>query len=124
MRRIKNATCDKIHRELEKAGFTKEQAQKSVKIWMEFMDNNFATKADLKELQYVVKFDLNEVEKELKSEIDRLEKKMDAEFSKIDKELVLIRAQFPELENKLVIKLGSMMAASVAILATLITMAK
>lgn len=91
---------------------------------MEFMDNNFATKADLKELQYVVKFDLNVFEKNVNSELNRIEQKMDIEFTRINRDLVNIKAKFQELENKLVIKLGSMIAASVAILATLIPMTK
>ena len=34
--------------ELEKVGFTNEQAKKSVQLWMDLMDQNFATKADFK----------------------------------------------------------------------------
>jgi hypothetical protein len=42
----------KYSEELERAGFSRLQAEASVRILIEVMNNNFATKADLKELEY------------------------------------------------------------------------
>lgn len=36
--------------ELEKVRFSAEQAKKSVDLWLKLMNDNFATKSDLKEL--------------------------------------------------------------------------
>jgi hypothetical protein len=47
--------------ELEKAGFTSEQAKKLVDTWMSFINENFVTKSDLREFRFVVKSDLREV---------------------------------------------------------------
>ena len=52
--------------ELEKVGFTNEQAKKSVQLWMDLMDQNFATKADFKEHYFMTKTDLKEVQNEMK----------------------------------------------------------
>lgn len=41
----------KYTQELEGVGFTREQAEKSVKILMEIMQENLATKQDIKELE-------------------------------------------------------------------------
>jgi hypothetical protein len=38
--------------ELEKAGFSRDQAEASVKPLIDVMDENLATKADLKELEF------------------------------------------------------------------------
>lgn len=46
--------------ELEKAGFTSEQAKKSVDTWMSLINDNFATKSDLREFQFATKVDLRE----------------------------------------------------------------
>lgn len=42
----------KYTQELEKAGFTREQAETSVRFVIEVMNETFATKADLKELEF------------------------------------------------------------------------
>ena len=81
----------KYTEELEKAGFTREQAEVSIKLLVETMNENFATKADLKELGW-----------QLQSEIKRLD------------------SSLKELEYKLTIKLGTMMALSIGVTATLV----
>ena len=48
--------------ELEKAGFTPEQAKKSVDTWMTLINNNFSTKSDFREFYFANKSDLRELE--------------------------------------------------------------
>ena len=67
---------------LEEVGFSREQAETSIKILVEIMEDKLASKQDLKEL----------------------ESKMELRFS--------------QLESKLTIKMGTMLAASIAILTT------
>jgi len=94
--------------ELEKSGFTREQAEVSMKLLIDIMNENFATKADIE--KFATKADLKEVEYKLESRIHSLELKMESAFR--------------EMEYKLIIKLGTMMGAmltlSIAITATLI----
>ncbi len=92
--------------ELEKVGFTTEQAKKSVQVWMELMDRNFATKADFKEQYFMTKADQMELRHEFKTQVDEL------------------RHDVNKLESKLTIKLGIMMAASIGIVSTIVALIK
>lgn len=74
--------------ELEQTGFTSEQAKTTVTTWIELMNDNLATKDDLKELEIKVS-----------NRIDSIDDK------------------FVILEQKLVIKLGSMFVGGFALLA-------
>ena len=94
----------KYTEELEKAGFTHEQAEVSMKLLIDIMNENFATKSDIE--KFATKADLKDVEYKLEFKIQSLE------------------SSLKEMEYKLVIKLGTMMGAmltlSLAITATLI----
>ena len=82
----------KYTQELEKAGFTRKQADASLNLLIEAMTENFATKADLKELEFATKANFKE-----------LELKMESGFQSVDLKLQM-------LESRLVIKLGALMA--------------
>ncbi len=82
--------------ELEKVGFSTEQAKKSVQLWMDLMDQNFATKADFKEHYFMTKTDLSEVQAEmkdleikLKSEIKDLKTELKADIKAVEHTLRL-----------------------------------
>ena len=79
---------------LEGAGFTPEQAQASMRILIEVMDQNFATKADLEN-----------VARDLRTEIRELRAELHIGLEKI--------------EYKLTIKLGAMLTVAVAVMAAL-----
>lgn len=91
----------KYSQELQKAGFSREQAEASVNLLVDVMDQNFATKADLKDLEHRMDIRFSD----LKSE-------MDLRFSKVE-------SKFQELEYKLTIKLGAMLTVAVGAIATL-----
>jgi hypothetical protein len=152
---------------LERAGFSADQAKIQVTIWMELMDQNFATKADFKEHYFMTRSDLldlqalivalkisneiefskihhkisnlekksdgdvsrleNKIESEvsrlenkIESEISRLENKIESEISrlenKMDKEFKEMKIEFQKMENRLLIKLGSLILASTTIM--------
>jgi uncharacterized protein Smg (DUF494 family) len=74
-------------KELEEAGFSKEEANVTLKIWMEIMDSKFATKQDIQ---------LSELA--LRSEIRQI-------YSKLDANDTSIRSDMKQLEDKLTIRL-------------------
>ena len=81
--------------ELEKAGFTREQADASIKLLIDVMNDSFATKADLKS-------EIQDLKSEMKSIVLKTE------------------SGFKELEYKLTIKLGTMITLAVGVTATLV----
>lgn len=93
--------------ELEKVGFSTEQAKKSVQLWMDLMDQNFATKADFKEHYFMTKSDLKDVQNEMKE----LKTDLKNEF----------KADMKDLEHRLTVRFGVMLASSVGIISALIT---
>ena len=136
----------KYTEELEKAGFTREQAEASVKLVVETMNENFATKSDLKELGWLLQSEMktfaNHFESEMKtlannfdakihaldskidSKIQVLDTKIDSKFqaldTKIDSKVQSLESNIKEMEYKLTIKLGTLMALSIGITATLV----
>ena len=101
--------------ELEKVGFTNEQAKKSVQLWMDLMDQNFATKADFKEHYFMTKTDLKEVQNEMKN----LENRLQTEIKDLRTE---VKSDMKELEHNLPVRLGVMLAASMGIISTIVSL--
>ena len=100
--------------ELEKVGFSTEQAKKSVQLWMDLMDQNFATKSDFKEHYFMTKNDLKDVQndmKELKSDLQNDMKELKSEF----------KTEMKDIEYRLTVRLGVMLAGSIGIISALIT---
>ena len=98
--------------ELEKVGFSTEQAKKSVQVWMELMDQNFATKADFKEHYFMIKTDMmklglefkercDDIEKILDQRCDDVEKKLNQRCDAIDKRCDAIDKRCDDIEKKL-----------------------
>ena len=92
----------KYTQELEKAGFTREQAEVSMKLLIDIMNENFATKSDLKELEF------------------RLESKLHGTESRLESRMQSLESGMKELEYKLTIKLGTMMTLAIGVTATLV----
>ena len=91
----------KYTQELEKAGFSHDQAEASVKLLIDVMNENFATKSDLKE-----------TETRLTSAILDTRKEADFKFERLE-------ASIREVEYKMTIKLGTMMTLAIGVTATL-----
>ncbi|MGZ3787395.1 MAG: coiled-coil domain-containing protein [Bacteriovorax sp.] len=108
--------------ELEKVGFTNEQAKKSVQLWMDLMDQNFATKADFKEHYFMTKADLKEVQNEMKD----LKTDLQAEMKNLKTDLTNLETKFKndmkELEHNLTVRLGVMLAASIGIISAIVSL--
>lgn len=80
---------------LEEAGFTKKQAEESVRLLMEILNENLATKNDLKELRTELKNEIKEVKTSLQNE-------MNMRFFETN-------TKINSLESKLIYKLGALM---------------
>ena len=87
---------------LEKVNFTREQAEKIVTIMADSMNDNFASKYDLKD-----SFNL------LDTKIDKVYVELD---QKIDRVYTELKNDIKKLESDLTIKMGAMMVIAVATL--------
>jgi hypothetical protein len=70
--------------ELKNAGFSENQSEASVKVLVDVMNENFATKTDLKELKFELKskmHDLKNEMRELRTDIKDVEVRMTKEMS-------------------------------------------
>ncbi len=100
--------------ELENAGFTLEQAKKSVDTWMSLMNDNFATRSDFREFQLVNKAELREVQNELQNEIHKVRTELKAEIQEVRNEL---KVELYKQGNKL----GALMITLVTISTTILS---
>ena len=86
-------------KKLKAAGFTDDQAEIQAQTLVEIIEERLATKQDLKELELSLKQDMKELELSLKQDIKELELRL-----KLD----------------LTLRLGGMLVAGIAIVATLV----
>jgi hypothetical protein len=85
---------------LEEAGFTRQQAETSVKVLVEIMDDKFATKQDLKDLSQDLRHEMREMESRL---------------------TLIFKQDSHALESRLTLRMGAMFAVSVSVLTAVIT---
>lgn len=101
---------------LEKSGFTEEEAKTSLNIWLELMNDNLASKMDLRELEIATKQEFAAV----RTEMSNFRHEMKEEFTNVRHEMkemeLTLRSDIHSLEHKLTIKLGLMMAAGLTLM--------
>ena len=111
-------------KELEQAGFSRDQAEATINVFFKFMDYNFATKSDLSDSKNEIKSEMVELRTELKSEIAELRTELKTEIAELRTELkseiAEIQYKLGSLENRMTIKFGLMQAATIGILAAVI----
>lgn len=110
--------------DLEKSGFTPEQAKRSVIIWMELMDQNFATKSDYREQGLKSEMALALVKSELRQDITDLRTELKQDITDLRTEIADLRIEVKKLGPDLTIKLGIMMVASLGAMSTIIGLLK
>jgi hypothetical protein len=110
--------------ELERAGFSRSQAETSVKMLIDLMNENFATKNDLGELGsdmntmlIAIRSDMNAMEQSLRSDVNAMEQSLRSDMNAMEQSL---RSDMRELEYKLTIKLGTLMTIAIGVTATLV----
>jgi hypothetical protein len=85
----------KYSQELEKAGFSREQAEASVKLLIDIMDQNLATRSDLQNVEITLRAEIREVASGLRSDLK-------------------------DVQYKLIMTLGSLMTALVGVAVAII----
>lgn len=110
--------------ELEKAGFTSEQAKKSVDTWMTLINDNFATKSDFREFQFANKSDLKELEGKLKDTQIKLENQIWMVEIKLEGQIKDLRSDLQLLSSKIIIQLGALMAVMTTLAVSIIALIK
>jgi len=116
---------------LEDVGFSRDQSETSVKILVEIMEDKLASKQDFLELRAYVEHrfalvdtklenTIGQLESKLESSISQLESKHENSIGQLDSKLERYSSRFDSklsmLESRLTIRMGTMFAASIAIL--------
>ena len=116
---------------LEEVGFTRDQSEMSVKILVEIMEDKLASKQDLQELQVALRQDVQNLGVSSKQDLQDLRVEIQKDFqefritTKHDIQELRVEIQqmksdvqhsIVQLESKLTIRMGTMLAASIAIL--------
>lgn len=116
-------------KKLKSAGFTEEQAEIQAEALASIVDEKLAAKRDLKELETNLRRDMKEIEANLKHDMKELEvslkrdmKELETNLKRDMKELETnLKRDMKELEirlkHDLTLRLGGMLAASIAIIA-------
>ena len=91
----------KYSKQLESAGLSRELAETHLQILEEIVEDEMATKADLRSSKNEVLMELGAFRSEMRTELDQ------------------IWRRFDRLEQRLVIKFGVMQAASITVMAAL-----
>ena len=112
---------------LEEVGFSRDQAETSVKILVEIMEDKLASKQDLQDFRVASKQDLQDLRVASKQDLQDLrieaqQAKTEVQYSitqlesKLNYSLKEMRTDLQQMELKLTIRMGTMLAASIAIL--------
>lgn len=96
---------------LEEAGVARNQAEAHVGIMADMMGSHFATTQDMKDLRV-----------ELTQDMEKLRTDLRQDFYKVSQDLVAIHNKMDNLEYRLTIKLGGLLAGSIALAATVMTL--
>ena len=91
---------------LKSVGFTEQQAEVQAQTLAELINEDLATKQDIRELEMATKRDLKELEMATKHDLKELE--------------VSLKRDIKEMEMSLTIRLGSIVTVGIAVVATLV----
>ncbi|MGH8550386.1 MAG: coiled-coil domain-containing protein [Methylococcales bacterium] len=103
----------KFAKRLKEAGFTEQQAEALASAEAEFIEENLATKRDLKELEIALKRELAD----LKREIKEIEAALKTDIKVLE---IKLARDLKDLEYRMTIKLGAMLVVAVGIIAALV----
>ncbi len=119
---------------LEEVGFSRVQAETSIKILAETMEDKLATKQDLKDLETRMTSSIAQLDAKVDSSVAQLDAKIDSSVaqlhlkidssvarldSKIDHMAAQLESKMDRLESKLTVRLGLMFAAGITVLTAL-----
>jgi gamma-glutamyl:cysteine ligase YbdK (ATP-grasp superfamily) len=117
-----------LARKLEAAGFPPKQAQDTAAALAESLGQDMLTRRDLGETTSALRAELREIETNLRAELSGLAARLGAEMSELAVSLRTevselegrLRAEIRESEHRTTLRLGTMMAASIALVAALV----
>jgi hypothetical protein len=116
--------------ELEKAGFTHNQAEVSARVLIDVMNENFATKPDIKELDLKVGAAIQKLDSKIEAAVEKLDSKIDSVVERLDSAVERLDSKIDsvayrldakidsssrELEYRLTIKLGTIVGAMITL---------
>jgi hypothetical protein len=78
-----------IANQLKDAGFTQQQAEATARVFRDFVQNELATKTDLKELEAGTKRDFKELELAMKNDLRGVKIELEARMDKLQAETKL-----------------------------------
>ncbi len=114
-------------KQLEAVGVPREQAEVQAEALRAIIDEKLATKLDVAELKRDIKeldAKIESVRAELKRDIKELDAKVESVRAQLQADMSQLRIDttrdLRELEMRMLIKLGGMMAASIAVVAALV----
>lgn len=111
-------------KKLEASGFPRNQAELQVQIMTDIVDQSYSTKQDLKDLGVDLRQEMKDLGTELRQEMRDLGAELRLEMRDLSvdlrKEMREIGFEMRALENRLTLKLGSMMLVGFAGLAAFI----
>lgn len=126
---------------MEEAGFTRKQAETSMSIWTEIMEEKLASKDDLKFLGSEMSHEFRNVRSEMAHEFRNMRQEMAQEFKNVRQEMAIeiqklrqemaqefknvrheFRQELLQLEHRLTLRMGAMSVATIGILGTLMTL--
>ena len=105
---------------LRDAGVPVAQAEAHAEAARDFVSGDLATKADVAVLQAATKADLAALQASMKGDLSALEAKMDRRFANVDQRLDSLEQKIQSVEQRLVLKLGAMLVAAVAVLGAIV----
>jgi hypothetical protein len=114
--KMKNMIFDTLRyaRTLMQGGIPQQHAEAQAAALAEVIDNELATKRDLKDLEISFSKDINNLEVSLKKDMNNLEISLRGDMNDLRTNIANLESR---LENKLLIKLGGMMSIYTAIFA-------
>ena len=115
-------------KKLKAVGFTEEQAEVQAETLAGIIDENLATKRDMKGLETSLKRDMKELETSLKRDMKELETSLKRDIEELRRDMkgleTSLKRDMKELElrlkGELTLRFGAMMAASIAIITALV----
>ena len=114
-------------KKLNEAGFTEQQAEAQTTLLTDVIAGELATKHDIEAVKHdieTVKLDIENVRAELKRDIETLKLNLENVRAELKRDIETLRADMKhdmkELELRLTIKLGAMLALAVGAVATLV----
>ncbi len=109
---------------LEAAGFSREQAEATIDVFLRFMEHNFSTKEDLQNFRNETQKEFQVMRSETQQEFQAVRSEFRRDMQGLRNEVHEFRTEFRHslvnLEHKMTIKLGLMQAASIGIFAALV----